>query len=398
MAARPHRVAIVGGGIGGLFAANAMLARGFDVAVYEQASELGEVGAGVFITPNAVRQMRRVGLGPAVERFGALVGSASRYRRHDGAEIAPVRVTDAEGWAACYGMHRADLIELLAAPLPDGVVHCGRQAAGYVEAGESARIAFADGSVAEADVVVACDGIHSALCPYVHPPSDPVFHGAISYRGLVAAERLPDWPMDRWEMWAGPNRHFLVFPVRHGVMINYVGFTPTDAEMRESWSSPGDPDVLRREFDGWDPRIGDVLGAVDDCFRWALYDREPLPRWSRGRLTLLGDAAHPMLPHLGQGANQAIEDGMALATILAAAPKAAIPQALQAYERLRRARVADIQAGARRNGLRVDSLAGYADLEKRDRELAAHADFRARLYAYDVLPAAEAAAAELQTS
>ena len=158
--------------------------------------------------------------------------------------------------------------------------------------------------------MVAADGIHSELRPYVFPPSKPVFHGTVSYRGLVGCERLPDWPMDRWQMWAGPSKHFLVFPVRHGAMVNYVGFVPTDEEMKESWSAPGDPAVLRREFEGWDPRIGDVLRQVDKTFRWALYDREPLGTWTEGRLTLLGDAAHPMLPHLGQGANQSIEDGM----------------------------------------------------------------------------------------
>jgi salicylate hydroxylase len=151
--------------------------------------------------------------------------------------------------------------------------------------------------------------------------------------------------------------------------------------------------VLRREFEGWDPRIGAVLEQVDTCFRWALYDREPLPTWTRGRLTLLGDAAHPMLPHLGQGANQGIEDGMALATILAHADAAAVPASLLAYERLRRERVAEVQLGARKHGLRVDSLSG--DLGVRDAELAAHAEFRKQLYSYDVVPHARAAAAAL---
>jgi salicylate hydroxylase len=196
--------------------------------------------------------------------------------------------------------------------------------------------------------------------------------------------------MDRWQMWAGPSKHFLVFPVRHGLMVNYVGFVPADEAMKESWSGSGDPDVLRREFEGWDPRIGSVLKQVDQTFRWALYDREPLPTWSRRRLTLLGDAAHPMLPHLGQGANQSIEDGMALATILPHVDRAAIPAALLAYERLRRERVAQVQIGAREHGLRVDSA--YADLAARDAELTAHADFRKHLYAYDVVPHAKAAA------
>jgi 2-polyprenyl-6-methoxyphenol hydroxylase-like FAD-dependent oxidoreductase len=387
------KVMIVGGGIGGLFAANALLAHGIPVSVYEQAPALGEIGAGVYLTPNAVRHMERVGLGAAVEKWGARVGLKSQYFRHDGQPIAPVQVTDVSGWNATFGMHRADLVDFLAANLPAGIVHCGHRATGFEQNGNVARVKFANGATIEADVVVAADGIHSELRPYVFPPSRPVFHGTISYRGLVSRERLPDWPMDRWQMWAGPAKHFLVFPVRHGEMVNYVGFVPTDEEMKESWSAPGNPDTLRAEFEGWDPRVGNVLKQVDHCFRWALYDREPLPTWSKGRLTLLGDAAHPMLPHLGQGANQSIEDGMALATILAEVDNAAVPAALLAYERLRRERVADVQLGARQNGLRVDSH--YDDLAVRDAELAAHADFRKHLYAYDVVPEAKAVVARL---
>jgi len=393
MATRPS-VAIIGGGIGGLFAANALIAQGLRVSVYEQASALGEIGAGVYLTPNAVRHLERVGLGPAVERWGARVGPGSRYFRHDGASIASVQVTDAAGWNACFGMHRADLVDLLAANLPAGIVHTGHRAVGFEQDGDRARVKFAGGATAEADVVVGADGIHSELRPYVFPPSKPVFHGTISYRGLVPRERLPDWPMDRWQMWAGPSKHFLVFPVRHGTMVNYVGFVPTNEEMKESWSAPGDPDVLRREFEGWDSRIGEVLKQVDKTFRWALYDREPLPTWTNGRLTLLGDAAHPMLPHLGQGANQSIEDGMALATILAQVDAAAVPASLLAYERLRRERVAEVQLGARKHGLRVDSASD--DLGVRDAELLAHAEFRKHLYTYDVVPHARAAAAAPQ--
>ena len=378
------KVLIVGGGIGGLFAANALLAQGLPVTVYEQAPALGEIGAGVFVTPNAVRHLERVGLGPAVARWGARVGPASSYHRHDGSCIAPVQVSDAEGWNACFGMHRADFVQLLAANLPPGIVRTGHRVVGFEQDGAVARVKFAGGGTAEAEVVVGADGIHSELRPHVFPPSNPVFHGTISYRGLVPRERLPHWPMDRWEMWAGPAKHFLVFPVRHGTMVNYVGFVPTDKEMKESWSAPGDPAVLRREFAGWDPRIAEVLEQVDKTFRWALYDREPLPGWTNGRLTLLGDAAHPMLPHLGQGANQSIEDGMALATILAQAEPSAVPAALLAYERLRRERVAQVQLGARKHGLRVDSLSG--DLQVRDAELAAHAEFRKQLYSYDVVP------------
>jgi salicylate hydroxylase len=389
---RPH-VVIVGGGIGGLFAANALTAHGLAVSVYEQATALGEIGAGVFLTPNSVRHLQRVGLGPAVEKWGARVGHDSRYFRHDGAPIAPVQVTDSAGWNATFGMHRADLVAMLADALPADAVHTGHRCTGFEQDAAHARVSFANGACAEADVVIAADGIHSELRPHVFPPSQPVFSGSVAYRGLVPHARVPHWPVDRWQMLLGQGRHFLAFPVRAGTLINYVGFLPADEQMKESWSAPGDPVVLRRAFAGWDPRVAALLQEVQLTFRWALYDREPLPTWTKGRLSLLGDAAHPMLPHLGQGANQSIEDGMALATILARADRTTAPAALLAYERLRRERVAQVQRGARENGLRYDSA--YADLGRRDAEIAAHAAFRKRLYDHDVVPDAQAAAASL---
>jgi salicylate hydroxylase len=377
-----------------LFAANALIAHGLKVSVYEQAPALTEIGAGVFLTPNSVRQLQRLGLGPEVEKRGARVGVGSHYFRHDGAPIAPVQVTDSSGWNATFGMHRADLVEILATALPQGVVRTGRRGAGVEQTGDRAQVSFANGTVAEGDIVIAADGIHSELRQHVAPPSRPVFHGSVAYRGVLQHALIPHWPTDRWLMWLGKGRHFLTFPVRAGELINYVGFVPADEEMKESWSAPGDPDALRREFEGWDPRIGTLLGQVEKTLRWALYDREPLPTWTKGRLTLLGDAAHPMLPHLGQGANQSIEDGMALATILAQADRTMVPAALLAYERLRRKRVATVQRGARENGMRYDS--SYADLGVRDAEITAHAAFRKRLYDHDVVPEAQAAAAALR--
>jgi salicylate hydroxylase len=386
-------VAIVGGGIGGLFAANALAAHCIPVSVYEQAPAIGEIGAGVFLTPNSVRHLQRIGLGAEVEKWGARVGHDSRYFRHDGAPIAPVQVTDSSGWNATFGMHRADLVEMLASALPAGTVQTGHRCTGFEQDDNMARLSFANGASADADVIIAADGIHSELRRYVFASSDPVFSGSVAYRGLVRHERVPDWPTDRWQMWLGKGRHFLAFPVRAGKLINYVGFVPTDEQMKESWSAPGDPEVLRQAFAGWDPRIHQLLGEVEVTFRWALYDREPLPTWTKQRLSLLGDAAHPMLPHLGQGANQSIEDGMALATILAGADRTTAPLALLAYERLRRERVAQVQRGARENGLRYDSA--YSDLGIRDAEITAHAAFRKRLYDHDVVPDAEAAAAAL---
>src|SRR6476469_1540942 len=168
MPSRPN-VVLIGGGIGGLFAANALIAQGLRVSVYEQASALGEVGAGVFVTPNAVRHLERVGLGPAVERWGARVGPGSCYFRHDGTPIAPVQVSDASGWNATFGMHRADFVDFLAANLPAGIVHTSHRAIGFQQDGDVARVKFDNTATTETEVVVAADGIHSELRPYVFP-------------------------------------------------------------------------------------------------------------------------------------------------------------------------------------------------------------------------------------
>jgi salicylate hydroxylase len=387
------RVAIVGGGIGGLFAANALIARGLSVLVYEQAIALGEVGAGLILTPNSLRHLRRVGLGSMIERLGARIGPGSGFFRHGGSPIGPYLIADSSGDLELFGVHRADLVAILASALPKGVVRTGRRCTGFGQNGETASVSFADGFQAEADVVVAADGIHSVLRHVAAPPAHPIFSGSIAYRGLVPRECIPHWPTNSWLMWLGPEKHFLAYPVRADAMINYAAFVPACEETSESWSASGDPDALRREFACWDPRIISLLEHVKTTSRWALYDREALASWTLGRLTLLGDAAHPMLPHGGQGANQSIEDGMALATLLAQADRTTIPAALQAYERIRRDRVTAIQRRARENGHRYDSA--NADLEKRDAEIIAQAELRRQLYAYDVVTEAQSAAAAL---
>jgi len=161
-------------------------------------------------------------------------------------------------------------------------------------------------------------------------------------------------------MWVGEGKHFLAFPVRAGQLLNYVGFVTSPTAVHESWSAPGDPVALAAHFEGWDPLIGEIIAAVDgpggSGFQWGLYGRAPLARWSDGHLTLLGDAAHPMLPHLGQGVNQALEDAVALATLLGSCSNPAeIPQAVALYEELRRERTARVQLGSRRNGAGYDS-------------------------------------------
>ncbi|HEY1820185.1 MAG TPA: FAD-dependent monooxygenase [Trebonia sp.] len=374
--------AVVGGGIGGLAAAAALTRAGIEVSVYEQASEIGEIGAGVLIGPNSVRLLHRLGLAEAVDEVGGWVGEGSTYWRHDGTKVAPVMTTDSSGWAAMYGMHRADLVEMLGRAVPGHRVHPGHRAVSFSQDADKARVMFENGAVAEADVVIAADGIHSAMRRFVTEPSAPVFSGQISYRGVLDTSRVPWWPERIFQVWMGQGKHVIVFPVRAGKMLNFVCFVPADKEMRESWSAPGDPDSLRAAFVGFPPAVTDLLGQIDSTFWWGLYDREPLAEWTRGRLALLGDAAHPMLPHLGQGANQSIEDAFALAAVLMGASPGDAPAALRHYAQVRRRRTDIVQANSRSNGERYDTVNRTAD--NRDRELIDTRKLRAWLYDYDV--------------
>jgi salicylate hydroxylase len=350
------RAVVVGGGIGGTAAAVALARAGIDVRVYEQAQQLAEVGAGVSLAPNGLRMLEKLGVGDGIERLGArhlsteLRLSDGRPARHEPHQFARA--------GRNVGIHRADLLGLLVAELPPGTVRTGHQCTGLHQDADGAVASFANGTTATADVVIGADGIHSVLQGSVVTPAEPVFSGVLAYRGLVP--RVGGYPADTMRMWVGESKHFLVFPVRAGRLLNYVGFVQSDTSVRESWSARGDPAALAGHFAGWDPVIAEVIAAVSkpggSGFQWGMYDRAPLPRWSSGRLTLLGDAAHPMLPHLGQGVNQALEDSVALATLLdAVTTSAGVPRALAGYEELRRGRTARVQLGSRRNGAGYDS-------------------------------------------
>jgi salicylate hydroxylase len=396
MPTKPIRAAIIGGGIGGLAAANALVRRGIDVTVYEQAPALGEIGAGVFIYPNSLRQLKRMGLGDALAKVGAKVGAGSEYYRMDGTVVGKILTTDSSGWNGMYGMHRADLLDALAKALPPDVVRPGHRCIGFDENDRTAQLQFDNGNKAEADVVIAADGIHSTMQKYVVAPSPPEYSGSRAYRGLIESSKLPDWHKEAHQVWMGDGKHFMVFPVRRGELLNYVGFVPTQNQTIESWSAIGDRDELSASFAGWDPRVVELLDKVETCFWWGLYDRSPLPSWTKGRLALLGDAAHPMLPHLGQGANQAIEDGFALAVFLQGRQADEVGDILPRYETFRRARTDIVQAEARKNGLRYDSRSG--SLEQRDKEIANAAILRKWLYDYDVEKAAMADLSESRTA
>ncbi len=241
-------------------------------------------------------------------------------------------------------------------------------------------LAGASSERAAADVVIAADGIHSRMQQYVVAPSAPAPSGSVAYRGVLPAHSV-SWPKGAMRNWLGAGRHFLVYPLRAGELINCVGFVPTDEEMKESWSAPGDPRAFSREFATFDPMVRSIIAHITHTFRWGLYDREPLAAWTHGRLTLLGDAAHPMLPHTGQGANQAIEDAVTLAAVLRDADTVSVPRSLQVYESLRRERCARVQRSSRVNGARYDATG--SDLAERDRQLSVQPQERAWIWNYD---------------
>ena len=387
------RAAIVGGGIGGLSAANALLRRGIDVTVFEQVDTLRELGTGVVIFPNGRRQLERMGLREALVMVGAKLGDGSEYCRMDGTVVGRILTTDSSGWNGVYGMHRADLSRVLVEALPRTAIRTAHRCIGFGQNARVAHVKFANGTTAETDVVIGADGIQSVLQKYVVQPSMPEYSGSRAYRGLISSEKLPKWRKEAHQIWMGDGKHFMVYPVRSGQLLNYVGFVPTEDETVESWSAIGDRNELASSFEGWDPRVVGLLEKVDTCFWWGLYDRRPLASWTNGRLALLGDAAHAMLPHLGQGANQAIEDGVALAVFLEGQSSAEVADVLRHYEAFRRERTDVVQAEARNNGLRYDLR--YVSLEQRDREIANSADFRRWLYDYDVEKAAIAYLSEV---
>jgi len=371
------RVAVIGGGIGGAAAARALLRRGLDVHLFEQASRFAEVGAGVAIGPNAVRLLRRMGCRRAVDRWGSRWVDTG-FCQPDGEIVTPIFLPE-EGLLDFFGFHRADLLAMLLEGISSQRLHSGHRCVRFSQDEREATVEFENGTSVSADVVVGADGIHSVLQPFVVPPATPVHSGVSASRGTIPAAAV-GWPAEKVRFWLGEGQHFLVFPIRDNQLINYVGFVPTKEAMRESWSAPGDPAELAAAFDGWDPVITAILAQVDSMFTWGLYDREPLARWTNGRLTLLGDAAHPMLPHQGQGANQAIEDAAALAALLAHSTGDATA-ALRAYEHVRQARTSEIQRLSRVSGANYE--ARRDDHEARDQLLKQQVASRAWIFDYD---------------
>lgn len=347
------RVAIIGGGIGGLTAANALSRAGIEVAVCEAAAELKEIGAGVALHPNAMRVLRAIGVEDGVRK---VAGRSEWAVTRDGKTGRMISKTSRRQQAASFGLegatvHRADLLDVLAEALPAGLVSLGKRCTEVLPDGDVAVARFADGSEIEADIIVGADGIHSAVRSSLFGPDDPRFTGKICYRSVIPAAAVRGTPA--WSglgQWLGPHGTIVLYPMRGEELINVVCHYDDDDYRHESWITECDRAEVLECYADWHESLLHLFAAGDTWYKWALYDRDPIPQWTHGRVTLLGDAAHPMLPYLGQGACQALEDGAVLATALTA--ETADPlTGLARYERTRRPRASQVVLTARERGL-----------------------------------------------
>jgi salicylate hydroxylase len=394
------RVAVVGAGIGGLAAGLCLAeARFSEVTIYEQARTLGEVGAGIQISPNGSRVLHGLGLGEALAQVAVRPRTGDMRRWQDWSLISSSPLGDevvAEFGFPYYHVHRADLHRLLADAVPPERIALGRRLVGLEPAVDGAggvTLHFEDGEVRTADVVVGADGIHSAVRRELLGPEAPRFSGNAAWRGLVPAERVADLELPvASTVVMGPGRHFVYYFVAAARLVNWVGVAPTATWTVESWTAPGRVEDALADFDGWNPVVRRLITSVaadaeeTEIYRWALYDRDPLPSWGEGAVTLLGDAAHPMLPFMAQGACQAIEDAAVLAACLRLVPDPV--HALRQYEGLRRERTATVQLAARRNET-LFHLPDGPEQRERDRHLAGTSGERtvhrnAWVFGYDV--------------
>jgi len=376
------RVAVIGAGIGGLSAAAALRRRGIEAEVFEQASALGEVGAGVAIAANGWRLLEHIGVIDRLEATSSGLNNGYFQLREDGSYIDTLRPPGGDGRMRVYGVHRADLIDVLRSVVPDSTIHTGHRLTGLVQDHDGVDLTFENGAAFRADAVIGADGIHSAVRPHVVEEVPPVSSGTAAYRALVPVTSEDMWEWGTSKLWIGPGRHFLVYPVRADRLLNIVAVVPATGGERDSWSAPGDPRELGAEFAGWDPVIQDLIARVEDTFLWGLFDRAALPTWTDRRVALLGDAAHAMLPHLGQGANQTIEDGFALAAALEGADAGSVPGALAVYEGLRHGRASTIQRASREFGNLFD-MVERGRFEDRDEAIRRTAPFYAWLNSHD---------------
>ena len=348
-------IAIVGGGIGGLTAALALQRAGFGVTVYEQAPELGEVGAGLSLSPSAAHALRYLGLGAALDAASYLPEDQAVRHYQDGRALQWTnrghKLLEKYG-ERYYLIHRADLHDALAAAVrasdPDAI-RLGQRCTGVAQTSDRVRISFEGGATADADTLIGADGSRSQVRHALFGDDGPKYTGYIAWRGLVPMDRVPPRLLDPPSgIFVGPGHLVNRYPVRSGTLLNFVAFAERKEWEEEGWSIPSTVDELVKEFEGWHPEVRGFLAAVPPelLFKWGLFDREPLTSWCRGRVGLLGDAAHPILPFLGHGAVLAIEDAIVLSR--AFAESATAGEALSRYETARMTRASFVVRESRK--------------------------------------------------
>ncbi|NBF13203.1 FAD-dependent monooxygenase [Pseudomonas sp. Fl4BN1] len=364
-------IAIAGAGIGGLTAAIALHRAGHQVTVFEQSKAFLRVGADINLTPNAVRALDGLGIGAAVRIPAARPTHRISRMWDSGEETSRLEMSDAaerKYGAPQLTIHRADLLAALAAVFPLEQVQFAKRAERVVQGSDAIELHFKDGSRHRCDVLIGADGIHSVVRNALFGEEHPRFTGVVAYRAVVPAASVAQVPnIQAFTKWWGPNpqSQIVTFPLNQGKDIFIFATTAQDSWHEESWTSAGDVEELRSHYQAFHPDARALLAACTDVLKTALYERDPLPFWSSGAITLLGDACHPMLPFMAQGAAQAIEDAVVLARYLQDLDgPASVASALQAYQQARLERTSQIQIGSRGNqwlkdGGNADWVYGY---------------------------------------
>ena len=388
------RILIVGGGIGGVTAALCLAKDGHEVEVFEQDSEYAELGAGIQLSPNCTRVLHYLGLGNALRNSGFQPEGVEFRNWKSGKTIASSALGEtvvAKFGFPYYHIHRGDLIHLLvreASRQGSIRLHTDSKVDGFAEACSSIQVSV-NGSTHEGDLLIGADGIHSIIRSNLWGDETPSFTGNVAWRGLVRAAELPPGmvrPMAT--VWLGPRRHFVHYYIKDRELVNCVCVVEKNGWEVESWTELGEQDELKADFNGWNDEVQTLINLVDrnSLYKWALHDRDPMNNWGKGRVTLLGDACHPTLPFMAQGAAMSIEDGVVLAGCLRQTQD--VPVALKNYEDLRRDRTAIIQKGSRMNA----SLFHFSGLKALARNFVlgrASESVAERLFGYDVFQAAK---------